>query len=368
MKITEVKAHLLELDFKIKIGSMPRFKATGLYINIKTDENIDGWGLSHWNLSNLAQKVFVEEALGKLLVNKDPFMTEQIFNEIYTSSNRILFGIAQATSAVQVALWDIIGKATKQPIYRLLGGMKKKVKCYASMPRGYSAKAAVGAVESALKPELGGFKAVKLRIGNGEKKDAELMKEVRDAFPDIDIMVDANSAYNSVTEALKIAKICDKYNITWLEEPLPTDNLNGLAKLRQKSPVEIAGGENDMGIFRFEDILSKESFNIIQPDVTRSGGFLQLKKIDAMAEVKGVRCIPHIFGFGHILAANLHFIMASRCEWCEFPFVPEEYQLLEEPIKANKGFVNALEKPGLGVEINKEMFERNVKKVSINLN
>ena len=194
MKIKEVKTHLLELDFKIKIGSMPRFKATGLYINLITDEGIEGWGLSHWNLSNLAHKVFVDEVLSKLLLKKDPFMTEDIFQTIYTSSNRILFGIAQATSAIQVALWDIKGKATQQPIYKLLGGMKQKVKCYASMPRGYSAKAAVGAVESALKPELGGFSAVKLRIGNGAKKDEELIKEVRDAFPDINIMVDANSA------------------------------------------------------------------------------------------------------------------------------------------------------------------------------
>ena len=253
-----------------------------------------------------------------------------------------------------------IGKATKQPIYKLLGGRKKKVKCYASMPRGYKPKAAVGAVESALKPELGGFKAVKLRIGNGIKKDEELIKEVRDAFPDINIMVDANSAYHSINEALKIAEVCYKYGIEWLEEPIPTDNLAGLAKIREKSPVQIAGGENDMGIFRFEDILSKDCFDIIQPDVTRSGGFLQLKKIDAMAEVKGVRCIPHIFGFGHILAANLHFIMATRCEWCEFPFIPDEYQLLEEPIKAEKGFVKAIEKPGIGVEINKKMFEENV--------
>jgi len=361
MEITEVKTHLLELDFKIKIGSMPRFKATGLYINLRTDEGIDGWALSHWNLSNAAQKVFVDEILSKLLLHKDPFMTEEIFYTNYTSSNRILFGIAQATSACQIACWDIIGKAAKQPIYKLLGGRKQKVKCYASMPRGYSAKAAVGAVESALKPELGGFTAVKLRIGDGLKKDDMLLKEVRDAFPDIDIMVDANSAYDSVTEALKIARICEKYEVTWLEEPIPTDNLNGLAKLREKSPIEIAGGENDFGIFRFEDILSKGSFDIIQPDVTRSGGFLQLKKIDAMAEVKGVQCIPHIFGFGHIVAANLHFIMSTRCEWCEFPFIPDEYQLLEEPIKPEKGILKALDKPGLGVEINKDMFEKNVK-------
>ncbi len=360
MEITDVKTHLLELDFKIKIGSMPRFKATGLYINILTDEGIDGWALSHWNLSNAAQKIFIEEALKRLLIRKDPFMTEEIFQTIYSSSNRIMFGIPSSTSAIMIACWDIIGKATKQPIYRLLGGRKQKIRAYASMPRGYKPKAAVGAVESALKPELGGFNAVKLRIGNGPRKDEDLIREVRDAFPNIDIMVDANSAYQSVNEALKVANICGKYDVTWLEEPIPTDNLNGLAKLREKSPVQIAGGENDMGIFRFEDILSKDCFDIIQPDTTRSGGFLQMKKIDAMAEVKGVRCIPHIFGFGHILAANLHFIMSTRCDWCEFPFIPEEYQILEEPIRAEKGIIKALEKPGLGVEINQKMFEANV--------
>ena len=358
MKITDINTHLLELDFKIKIGSMPRFKATGLYINIKTDENIDGWALSHWNLSNAAQKQFIDEALSRLILNKDPFMTEDIFHTIYHSSNRIMFGIAPSTSAIQVALWDIIGKATGQPIYKLLGGRKRRVRAYASMPRGYKAKAAAGAVEAAV--DLGGFKGVKLRIGNGVKKDEKLLKAVRESFPKINIMVDANSAYEHVSEALEIAKICDKYDITWLEEPMPSDNLNGLARLRDKSPVEIAGGENDMGIFRFEDVLSKGTYDIIQPDVTRSGGYLQLKKIDAMAEVKGVRCIPHIFGFGHILAANLHFVMSSRCEWCEFPFIPDEYQLLEEPIKVEKGYVKALEKPGLGVEINKQMFDENV--------
>jgi L-alanine-DL-glutamate epimerase-like enolase superfamily enzyme len=356
MLITEVNTFVLHMDFKIKIGSMPRFQASGLYTNLKTDEGIDGWALSHWNLSNLAQKHFIDEALRKLVLNKDPFMVEEIYNEIYQNTNRIMFGIPQATSAIEIACWDIIGKATKQPIYKLLGGRKKDVKCYASVLRGYKPKPAVKTVGNA---ESEGFKAVKLRIGMGVDQDEEILREVRNAFPDIEIMVDANSAYQSVNEALKIAKICDKYNITWLEEPIPTDNLNGLAKIKANSPVQIAGGENDMGIFRFEDILSRDCFDIVQPDVTRSGGFLQLKKIDAMAEVKGVQCIPHIFGFGHILAANLHFIMASRCEWCEFPFYPDEFQMLEEPIKCENGKVKALEKPGLGVEINKEMFEKN---------
>jgi len=356
MQIVEVKTHLLELGIKVKIGSMPTFKNSGTYTQIITDEGIDGWALSHWAPSDAAQKRFIDDFLGKFLLKKDPFMADAIYNEIYNSSNRIMYGIPQATSAVQVALWDIIGKATKQPIYKLLGARKNKVQAYASLSKTDNPKAAVGLVQYVV--EVGGFKAVKLRIGQGVKKDEALIKAVRDTFPDIEIMVDANSGYTSVIEALKVAKSCEKYGITWLEEPLPSDNLNGLARLRELSSIPIAGGENDMGIFRFEDILSRGSYDIVQPDVTRSGGFLELKKIDAMSEVKGIRCIPHIWGYGHILAANLHFIMASRCEFCEFPIYPEQFQMLEEPIRAEKGIVSALEKPGLGVEINKEMFER----------
>jgi L-alanine-DL-glutamate epimerase-like enolase superfamily enzyme len=358
MIITDVQTHVIQLDFKIKIGAMPRLNATGLYVNIKTDEGVDGWGLSHWNLSNIAQKKFIDEALKPLLLKKDPFMVEDIFHTIYHTSNRILFGIPMATSVIQVALWDLIGKALKTPIYRLLGGMKTKVKAYASLFRPYKPKAAVGAVQSTI--DVSGFKAVKLRIGQGLKKDEQLIKEVRDTFPNIDIMVDANSGYETVNDAFKVAKICEKYDITWFEEPLTSDNLNGLAELRRNSPVEIAGGENDFGIYRFDEILTKGAYDIVQPDVTRSGGFLQMKKIDAMAEVKGVRCIPHIFGMGHIIAANIHFVMASRCPWLEFPFYPEEFQVLQEPIKVKNGFVNALEKPGLGVEINKEFFMANI--------
>jgi D-galactarolactone cycloisomerase len=358
MIITEVNTHLMVLDFKFKIGSMPFLKASGLFINIKTDEDIDGWGLAHWNLSNAGAKLLVDEAIAKLIVKKDPFMVEDIYHTIYHTSNRIMFGIPQVTSAIEVALWDIIGKATRQPIYKLLGGMKQKVRAYASLFKTYKPKAAIGAVQSAL--DLGGFSAVKLRIGQGIQKDEELIKAVRDAFPDLKFMLDANSGYENVHDAIKIAKICDKYEITWFEEPLPSDNLNGLAELRKQSPVEIAGGENDMGIFRFEDILSRGCYDIIQADVNRSGGFLQLKKIDAMAEVKGVRLIPHTFGYGLQLAANLHFVLSSRCEWLEFPFFPDQFQVLEEPIKVEKGWVKSIEKPGLGVEVNREMLEKNV--------
>ena len=355
MQIVEVKTHLIDLGISVRIGSMPKFKNTGLYIQIITDEGMDGWGLIHWSPSTWAPKRMIDDFIGKLLLKKDPFMADAIYNEIYHNTNRIMYGIPQVTSAVQVALWDIIGKATKQPIYKLLGGRKKKVKAYGSLGGKYKPKGLVGAVQHAVEEE--GFKAVKLRIGQGVKEDEALIKAVRDTFPDVELMADVNSGYTSVIDAIKVAKICEKYELTWLEEPLPSDNLSGLAKVRKASSIPIAGGENDMGIFRFEDILSRGSYDIVQPDVTRSGGFLELKKIDAMAEVKGIRCIPHIFGYGHIMAANIHFIMASRCEFCEFPIYPEDFQMLEEPIRAKNGYVHALEKPGLGVEISKKMFE-----------
>ena len=356
MQIVEVKTHLIDVGVNIRIGSALRFRNAGLYIQIITDEGVDGWGLVHWAPSNWAPKRMIDDYIRKMLLKKDPFMSDSIFHDIYHHTNRIMYGIPQVTSAVQVALWDIVGKATKQPIYKLLGGRKNKVKAYASLFGKSKPLGAVTAVEHAINQE--GFKAVKLRIGQGVKKDEALIKAVKDAYPDIDLMVDVNSAYTSVIDAIKVAKICEKYEVAWLEEPLPSDNLTGLAKVREASSIPIAGGENDLGIFRFEDKLLRGSYDIVQPDVTRCGGFMELKKIDAMAEVKGVRCIPHIFGYGHIMAPNIHFIMASRCEYCEFPIYPEVFQMLKEPIRAKNGWVHALEKPGLGVEISEEMFEK----------
>lgn len=352
MKITAVKTHLLQLEaLTIKIGSMPRFKATGLLTQVQTDAGIDGWSLVHWNLSNKALKVFLDEALAKVVRKKDPFMIEEHFWNLYETSNRICFGIPQATAALEIALWDIVGKATKTPVYKLLGGKKTKAPAYASLPFGYSPKATAQTTGVAVDR---GFTAVKVRIGKNVKKDAAVLKEVRDQFPDLTIMADVNSGYRSVREAIKLTEVAAKYELAWVEEVLQGESLAGLARVRAHSPVAVAGGENDFGMYRFHDVLEAGAYDIIQPDVTRNG-FSQMKKIAALAEVRGVHTIPHIFGFGLILAANLHFIMSERTEWVEYPFIPEEFQLLAEPIMPDKrGFVHALEGPGLGVETDPE--------------
>ncbi|HME54837.1 MAG TPA: mandelate racemase/muconate lactonizing enzyme family protein [Candidatus Lokiarchaeia archaeon] len=348
MIITEVNTYVVELSaVTMKIGSMPRFKASGLYINIKTDEGFEGWSVVHWALSSNALKVFIDEALRKIVLKKDPFMNEEIFWDLYKTSNRICFGIPQATAGLDNALWDLKGQATKTPIYKLLGGMKTKVRAYASFISGFTPKATAQTAGVAVDK---GFSAVKIRIGTNPTKDEAVIKEVRDTFPDLIIMADVNSGYSSVRDALQLAKIAEKYNLRWIEEVLQSEDLEALARVRSKSNVDIAGGENDFGIYRFHDILSAGAYDIIQADVSRNG-FTQMKKIEALATVRGIPVIPHIFGFGHQLAANLHFILASQSDWVEFAFAPEEFQLLEEPFHIKDGYLEAPDKPGLGVQL-----------------
>ncbi|MEM3563986.1 MAG: mandelate racemase/muconate lactonizing enzyme family protein [Candidatus Jordarchaeaceae archaeon] len=356
MKVTEVKAEVLRLPFSIKIGSMPRINASGTLVTVKTDEGIEGYGLSHFSLSDEVQVKFIEGALSKMVVGKDPFMIEDIWREMYNNSWRILFGVGQSISAVEVALWDIIGKSLKKPVYKLLGGYRDKIKAYASFAFALAPKAAVGMAKVAVQK---GFKAVKLRIGEGLAKDEEIIKAVREEYPDLGIMVDANSAYESAKEAAELANICESYDVIWLEEPLPSDNLRGLSELRARSNVEIAGGENDFGLRRFREILEAEAYDIIQPDATRSGGILQVKKICALAEAFGVRAIPHIFGFGLIMAANIHVIASSyNSDWMEFPFYPDEFYLLKTPIKLENGYAVVPQEPGLGVELDWEAIQK----------
>ncbi|MEM0203166.1 MAG: mandelate racemase/muconate lactonizing enzyme family protein [Archaeoglobaceae archaeon] len=361
MEIKSVKAMVLKLPFSIKIGAMPEIPASGTLVEVETDDGTVGYSMTHFPLSDRALAKYIEEVLAKIVIGKDPFMVEEIWRAMYNTSNRILFGIPQATSAVECAIWDVIGKALNTPVYKLLGGFKDKVKAYASFPIALEPKTASMVAEIAKER---GFEAVKLRIGEGLKKDEEIIRTVREEHPDLEIMVDANSAYGEIREALRLSKICEKYDVRWLEEPLPSDNLRALSELRSRSPVEIAGGENDFSLFRFKEILDAKAYDIVQPDATRCGGILQCKKICTLAEAYGVQSIPHIFGFGLVMAVNLQVIATSyNSSYMEYPFYPsEEFYLLEKPIEVRNGYAFVPKEPGLGVKVNFEIVEKYIER------
>jgi L-alanine-DL-glutamate epimerase-like enolase superfamily enzyme len=357
MKITDVQTTVVKVPVSIKIGAMPKFSATGTFVTIRTDEGIEGTALTHFSFSDIALATYIESALKPVLLGQDPFLVEAISKTIYNYTNRIMFGIPQATSVVEVALWDIIGKSLHKPIYKLLGGHKEKVSAYASLLFWMLPMQLANTAKVAMDQ---GFKAVKIRIGKSLKEDEDCIKAVRSVSPDLHIMADANSAYDDVKDALKLADICSKYGVEWLEEPLPSDDIDSLAELRSRSCVPIVGGENDFGVYRFREILEKKAYDIIQPDVTRSGGYIAVRKIGGMAESVGVKCVPHIFGFGLIAAANLQMIGAlSNCEWMESPFFPREFYLTKQLMTPDReGFVEIPQGPGLGIELDWEAINK----------
>ena len=330
MKITEVLPSWFEYPLTIKIGAMPRFKVTGTILKIRTDEGIEGIAGTHFIN---ADKGLVAHIKGweKLLLKKDPFDIEKIWQDIYNNLNRITFGIGASLSVIDCALWDIKGKALGKPVYQLLGGFQHKVKAYASAlgwvpPNG---------IEKWLDVAMQlGYKAVKVRIGKNLDWDTRVLQNLRDHGGDnLEIMADVNSGY-SFRQALKIARVAERLDLRWLEEPLPSDDLIGLSELRSKVDVDIAGGENDAYTWRFREILEKGAYDIIQPDVTRSGGITEVKKIAAVAESYGKLCINHIFGVGPIQYANLQLIGAiSNCPYMEHGLYPAEFLLPQPRLK-----------------------------------
>jgi D-galactarolactone cycloisomerase len=356
MQITEILPVWFEYPLDIKIGAMPKFKITGTILRIKTDEGFEGIAGTHFVNADSALVAHIK-AWQKILLKQDPLDIEKIWRDIYNTQNRILFGIPHAISVIDCALWDLKGKIWGKPVYQILGGYQHKIKAYASFPWWVNPVQLKSFLEPAMEK---GFKAVKVRIGKDLEWDERVLKTVRDLGGNsLEIMADVNSGY-SFRDALKIARVAERLDLCWLEEPLPSDDLNGLAELRRKVDIDIAGGENDAFAWRFRDILEKGAYDIIQPDVTRSGGITEVKKIAALAESFGKLCITHIFGIGPMQYADLQMLAAiSNAPYMEYPFFPSEFLMTKEPIELDKeGYALLPNRPGLGFDLDEDILKK----------
>ncbi|MHA1385989.1 MAG: mandelate racemase/muconate lactonizing enzyme family protein, partial [Candidatus Helarchaeota archaeon] len=240
MKITEIDSKWFELPVKIKIGAMPKFKITGTLLKLKTDEGIEGIAAGHFVNSDEACSVFIKR-WKKLILKRDPYDVEAITQDLNDYTYRILIGNPMGISLVNCALWDIIGKDLKKPIYQLIGAYQKKVKAYASMPYWMKPDETIKMANTALERN---FKAMKIRLGQGLDKDESIIKAIADNFTpnDLKVMVDVNSGYDLKT-TLKLARLLEKYeHFLWLEEPVFSDEIDNLAELRSHVDISIAGG------------------------------------------------------------------------------------------------------------------------------
>jgi L-rhamnonate dehydratase len=266
-----------------------------------------------------------------------------------------------AISAVDIALWDLLGKSAKQPVFRLLGGRtKSRIPVYAS--RLYATQLDELAAE-AKRYKNDGFKAMKLRFGwgpvdgaEGMQRNVDLVRTVRETVgSDVDVMADAYMGW-TLDYAKRMLPLLDPFQLRWLEEPVIPDDVHGHAELKSYGRIPIAGGEHEFTLFGFRDLLQARALDYIQFDTNRVGGITQARKIVALAEAHGVPVIPHA-GQMH----NYHVVMASlnspMAEY--FPMVDVEvgnelfwYLFAGEP-RAKEGFVDlADDVPGLGLFIN----------------
>ncbi|MSQ60231.1 MAG: mandelate racemase/muconate lactonizing enzyme family protein [Betaproteobacteria bacterium] len=375
MKITEVITHQLSVNVDEPFTSSRGwyYKTKGaLVVEVRTDAGITGWGDCYG--PSAVCKAIVDSLLKPSVTGKDPFDVEVIWEALYNKVKD--YGLTGMTisgiSGIDIALWDIIGKACNQPIHKLTGGcFRPKVKAYAT---GLYFKNMDRLNEEAVEEALGyvaqGFGAIKMKIGLGSiKKDLSRVAAVRDAIgPGVQLMVDANHCFN-VPQAINIGRELEKLGVYWFEEPISPEDLDGYVEVSRALDMAVAGGENEFTKFRFREILARRAMDIVQPDVCAAGGITECKKIAALAQAHSVECVPHAWGTAIGLAATLHFLASlPDCPPCLVPMPPMlEYeqtfnpfrdQLSMTPLTHSKGWVDVPVGPGLGIEIDRSILDR----------
>ncbi|HIV76147.1 MAG TPA: L-rhamnonate dehydratase [Candidatus Sphingomonas excrementigallinarum] len=332
-----------------------------LIVEIFTDQGLVGIGNAA--LSPRITKQMIDQYLAPLLIGQNPWDTEFLWQHMYRKT--MAFGrkgvAIVAISAIDIALWDLMGKAAKQPCYRLMGGRTKpRIPVYAS--RLYSiALEDLAAEASRYKGE--GYGAMKLRFGWGPNDGAEgmarnidLVRTVRETVGDeIDIMADAYMGW-SLDYAKRMMRLLEPFNLRWLEEAIIPDDVHGYHELRRFGSTPIAAGEHEFTSYGFRQMIEARALDYIQFDTNRVGGITAARKIQALAEAYSIPVVPHA-GQMH----NYHVVMASLnspiAEY--FPPVDVEvgnelfwYIFQGEPV-AKDGFIDLDDDvPGLGLTIN----------------
>jgi L-alanine-DL-glutamate epimerase-like enolase superfamily enzyme len=353
---------------QLPADSMSGFRFLGwLIVEIETDSGHVGIGNAA--LSPRLTKQTIDLYLKPLLLGKDPYDIEFLWQLMYRSTmafGRKGVGMV-AISAIDIALWDILGKAARQPVFRLLGGRtKEKIPVYAS--RLYSQKLEDLAAE-AESYKAQGYRAMKLRFGwgpvdgaAGMERNLELVRTVREVIGyELDLMADAYMGW-TLDYARRMLPLLEPFRLRWLEEPVIPDDIHGYAALKATGRIPISGGEHEFTLYGFREMLEARAVDYIQFDTNRVGGISQARKIAALAEAHSVPVIPHA-GQMH----NFHVVMASynspMAEY--FPVVNVEvgnelfwYIFSGEPA-AQDGYIDLDDElPGLGLTIKEDELHR----------
>ncbi len=384
MKISSIKSHVLRYELDKELGYSQQYykHKTAHLVEIETDEGITGWGecFGPGNIA-LANKYIVEKVIQPLIIGEDPINKEYIWHKVYNllrDSGQKGMPI-QALSGIDIALWDILAKKAKLPLYQLLGGKtNKKIPVY-----GYGMMLQRKPVEELcelFKKEANqikekNFNAMKMKVGLGPKEDLKLVSAVREAIGNnFKLMVDANHAYNR-NDALYVGKGLDEMEIYWFEEPVAPEDYDGYKELKEKLKTNIAGGEAEFTKYGWNQLIKYNCIDIAQPEVCGLGGITEYLKVSALAQSNFIPIVNHVWGSVLSVAVNLHLLTSlpdmpgglfPTKSMLEFDtteknifitdLAEEKFSILDQ-VKDKDGFASPLENIGIGINPKKEFIK-----------
>ena len=384
MKISSIKSHVLRYELDKELGYSQQYykHRTAHLVEIETDEGITGWGecFGPGNIA-LANKYIVEKVIQPLIIGEDPINKEYIWHKVYNllrDSGQKGMPI-QALSGIDIALWDILAKKAKLPLYQLLGGKtNNKIQVY-----GYGMMLQKKPVEELcelFKKEANQikekkFKAMKMKVGLGPKEDLMLVSAVREAIGNnFKLMVDANHAYNR-NDALYVGKGLDEMEIYWFEEPVAPEDYDGYKELKEKLKTNIAGGEAEFTKYGWNQLIKNNCIDIAQPEVCGLGGITEYLKVSALAQSNFIPIVNHVWGSALSVAVNLHLLTSlpdmpgglfPTKSMLEFDtteknifitdLAEEKFSILDQ-VKDKDGFASPLENIGIGINPKKEFIK-----------
>ena len=357
------------------VGNVPPYHGgrNWLFVRLLTDEGVEGIG--EWSTAHVGREAshikLIEALCEQYVIGANPFDIELLWQRIYATDHDYRhpgLSLTPALSAIEMACWDIVGKALNQPVYNLLGGRyHEKLRAYAYMPTEgiwekpeKAGEIAAGLVEEGntackLDPFMPLFPTPRDFSLKTIKHVARIFRCIRDAVgDDLEIGIGTHGQLTTYT-AIRVAKILEEFDPFWFEEPVHPENVDEMARVAAHTSIPIATGERLLTKYEFVEVLKKQAAQILQVDVGHCGGIMESKKIAGMAEAHYAMIAPHMY-CGPIAAAA-----AVQLDTCSPNFLIQEYngtalhtELLVEPILFENGFITPPTAPGLGVELDEK--------------
>src|SRR5258708_9532595 len=316
LRITDVKAFATSFPIppadRVALGIGTAGKRDAVIVKVTNAGGVTGWGEAHHGRAHTAVAKLIETTLKQLILNFEADNVVGMWERMYRfelASHGMGEGACLAMSGIDMALWDIRGKALGLPLYKLLGGSRKAIPAYAGgVSLGYQEPAQL--VEEAGRSLDQGYKALKLRVGDSVQRDIQRMRAIRKAFGEEPvILTDANIGYR-LEDVRCVMPAMDELGIGWLEEPFPAHDYRSYREAKSYGRTPLAAGENHYTRFEFDRVIEDGAITILQPDLSKSGGITECLRIAAMASALKLPVHPHSSMTGLNHAASIHFLAA----------------------------------------------------------